>query len=87
MTAAPDPMGQAARNASIITDGLGRQLLWASSKEALRAERSAALEHAFATWPKLQRAMEELLKLAPNAAAAGSAEDAKCVAFMEARDS
>jgi hypothetical protein len=87
MTAATDPMGQAAHKASTLTDGLFRELLIASSPFASRLGRKAALERAFATWPKLQRAMVELEKSAPNAAEAGAQEDAKCVAFMEARDS
>jgi hypothetical protein len=85
MTAATDPMGQAAHKASTLTDGLFRELLIASSPFASRLGRKAALERALSTWPKLCRAMAELEKAAPNSATTGAAEDAKCVDFMEGR--
>ncbi len=85
MTAATDPMGQAARHASILTDGLGRDLLVASSKFAKREEREAAIVRACSTWPKVCRAMVDVLASAPNAAVAGELADAQMVDFMEGR--
>lgn len=85
MTAATDPMAHHARQAALLMDGLGRDLLSASSRFALREERRDALERALTTWPKVCRAMAALEAVAPASAAVAAIEDGKLQDFMEAR--
>jgi hypothetical protein len=81
-----DAMGKAANNAAMMASKFDFYLLAASSPDLDRERRSASLEKAFANWPKICRAMAELERIAPNAAAKGAEQDARIQDFMDRRD-
>lgn len=80
---APDPMGEAAHAAFNALTRLDFRLAVAASPNATRPERSDALERAFRQYRVLVRAFSALESVAPNAAAAGYAEDDRARDFVE----
>lgn len=80
-----DPMSQAALKAAAMASKFDFYLLGAASMDLDRETRTANLERAFTMWPKICRAMAELERVAPNAAARGRFEDGKCLDFIEQR--
>lgn len=85
MTAATDPVGRLARHAALLTDALSFRLLGASSAHAPRTERVENAMKAFEAWPKVCRAMGELMAAAPTSAEAGEQSDAKLREWIEER--